>query len=485
MTLGLGSIDRDISRRERMLAGDSAGELQRKAALSKGLVELLATQMALTKRQSAENQVNMLMGANPDSIKAQKESELVGQSLADVTRQTAGILGQRKRTMNQNMQAMAKLDPRMLKALSSRRRGIAAAPVPKVQTAAQGGIVGYSSGTEVQNNRSIMETLTTPVSNEDFLGFVDYVKNMGIPLTESNVGDLFEAYKQSFKEAPISTTASTALLYPGFGLAKAGITGLAKLGKKLIPKKAPPLSGTTTAVGSAGLLGLGMSGDDSTVPPGTADAAKQAVQTAVDFAPDAGKKEIDSPGKPPGPIKTGDSAATRASKARAYDEWLQGVITVLTAPGGLQNMGRAYVQHTQRVLNNNMGMIGLQIQRDKVAAMNAANKLKSTELTSNNLIRRINDIDKILQDINADVMNSPIGISYEVAKQDFIKKPSDKNRSALAVAEGLVQQAITQRANSMGTDMGFGGAGLLGQKAFLIDQLNAMDFDMTRQPKQS
>ena len=148
-------------------------------------------------------------------------------------------------------------------------------------------------------------------------------------------------------------------------------------------------------------------------------------------------------------------------------------------------MGRAYVQHTQRVLDNNMGMIGLQIQRDKVAAMNAANKLKSTELTSNNLIRRINDIDKILQDINADVMNSPIGISYEVAKQEFIKKPSDKNRSALAVAEGLVQQAITQRANSMGTDMGFGGAGLLGQKAFLIDQLNAMDFDMTRQPKQS
>ena len=104
MELGLGSIDRDISRRERMLAGNSAAELQRKAALSKGLVELLATQMALSKRQSAENQVNMLMGSNPDSIKAQKESELVGQSLADVTRQTAGILGQRKRTMNQNTQ---------------------------------------------------------------------------------------------------------------------------------------------------------------------------------------------------------------------------------------------------------------------------------------------------------------------------------------------------------------------------------------------
>ena len=460
-----------------MLAGDSAAELQRKAALSKGLVELLATQMALSKRQSAENQINMLMGANPDSIKAQKESELVGQSLADVTRQTAGILGQRKRTMNQNMQTMAKLDPRMLKALTSRRRGIAAAPVPKVQTAAQGGIVGYSSGNEVQNT-NVMPRVTPSTYGEDFSAFMDYVENIGIPLTESNVGDLFEAYKQSLKEAPVSTLASTALLHPG---AKALGLGLKGLGK-LIPKRFSPLA-TTTAIGSAGLLGL--SGDDSTVPPGTADAAKQAVQTAVDFAPDAGKKEIDSPGKPPGPIKTGDSAATRASKARAYDEWLQGVITVLTAPGGLQNMGRAYVQHTQRVLDNNMGMIGLQIQRDKVAAMNAANKLKSTELTSNNLIRRINDIDKILQDINADVMNSPIGISYEVAKQDFIKKPSDKNRAALAVAEGLVQQAITQRANSMGTDMGFGGAGLLGQKAFLIDQLNAMDFDMTRQPKQS
>jgi len=477
MTLGLGSIDRDISRRERMLAGDSAGELQRKAALSKGLVELLATQMALTKRQSAENQINMLMGANPDSIKAQKESELIGQSLADVTRQTAGILGQRKRTMNQNMQTMAKLDPRMLKALTSRRRGIAAAPVPKVQTAAQGGIVGYSSGNEVQNTNTIPR-VTPSTYGEDFSAFMDYVKNIGIPLTESNVGDLYNSYMQSLKEAPISTLASTALAYPGFKAAQ----GVLSLGRKLIPKRFNPLA-TTTAIGSAGLLSLPQ--DDSTVPPGTADAAKQAVQTAVDFAPDAGKKEIDSPGKPPGPIKTGDSAATRASKARAYDEWLQGVITVLTAPGGLQNMGRAYVQHTQRVLNNNMGMIGLQIQRDKVAAMNAANKLKSTELTSNNLIRRINDIDKILQDINADVMNSPIGISYEVAKQDFIKKPSDKNRAALAVAEGLVQQAITQRANSMGTDMGFGGAGLLGQKAFLIDQLNAMDFDMTRQPKQS
>ena len=463
MELGLGSIDRDISRRERMLAGNSAAELQRKAALSKGLVELLATQMALSKRQSAENQINMLMGANPDSIKAQKESELVGQSLADVTRQTAGILGQRKRTMNQNMRAMAKLDPRMLKALSSRRRGLAAAPVPKVQTAAQGGIVGYASGNEVEGDEDRS-------------------------LYDMTIGSLVD-YAMENPYSAASEAAGLGLLAVPAGKAVLGATkGLKGLygGAKNLLMGRKPIS--STLLGGAALkcppLGRMFSEDD--VPAGTDAAAREAFRTARDFAPDTGKGgEIDSPGEPPAPVKTGDSAAARARKAKQYDDWLTGVITVLTAPGGLQNMGRAYVQHTQRVLNNQMGLIGLEIQRGKIAAMNEANKLKSTELTTNNLIRRINDIDKLLQDINQQVMESPVGISFQVAKDEFQENPTEKNRAKMNAMRDMVQVAIADAANSMGTDTGFGGSGLLGQKAFLIEKLNAMEFDMTRQPKQT
>lgn len=463
MELGLGSIDRDISRRERMLAGNSAAELQRKAALSKGLVELLATQMALSKRQSAENQINMLMGANPDSIKAQKESELVGQSLADVTRQTAGILGQRKRTMNQNMQAMAKLDPRMLKALSSRRRGLAAAPVPKVQTAAQGGIVGYASGNEVEGDEDRS-------------------------LYDMTIGSLVD-YAMENPYSAASEAAGLGLLAVPAGKAVLGATkGLKGLygGAKNLLMGRKPIS--STLLGGAALTGptLGRMFSEDDVPAGTDAAAREAFRTARDFAPDTGKGgEIDSPGEPPAPVKTGDSAAARARKAKQYDDWLTGVITVLTAPGGLQNMGRAYVQHTQRVLNNQMGLIGLEIQRGKIAAMNEANKLKSTELTTNNLIRRINDIDKLLQDINQQVMESPVGISFQVAKDEFQENPTEKNRAKMNAMRDMVQVAIADAANSMGTDTGFGGSGLLGQKAFLIEKLNAMEFDMTRQPKQT
>ena len=460
MELGLGSIDRDISRRERMLAGNSAAELQRKAALSKGLVELLATQMALSKRQSAENQINMLMGANPDSIKAQKESELVGQSLADVTRQTAGILGQRKRTMNQNMRAMAKLDPRMLKALSSRRRGLAAAPVPKVQTAAQGGIVGYASGTEVEGDedRSLYDMTIGSL--------VDYAME-----------NPYSAASQAVGTALLAAPATRAVMASGRGL-----KGLYEGTKNLLRGRKPISS---TVLGGAALAGPTLFSEDD-VPAGTDAAAREAFRTARDFAPDTGKGgEIDSPGEPPAPVKTGDSAAARARKAKQYDDWLTGVITVLTAPGGLQNMGRAYVQHTQRVLNNQMGLIGLEIQRGKIAAMNEANKLKSTELTTNNLIRRINDIDKLLQDINQQVMESPVGISFQVAKDEFQENPTEKNRAKMNAMRDMVQVAIADAANSMGTDTGFGGSGLLGQKAFLIEKLNAMEFDMTRQPKQT
>ena len=446
-----------------MLAGDSAGELQRKAALSKGLVELLATQMALSKRQSAENQINMLMGANPDSIKAQKESELVGQSLADVTRQTAGILGQRKRTMNQNMRAMAKLDPRMLKALSSRRRGLAAAPVPKVQTAAQGGIVGYASGNEVEGDEDRS-------------------------LYDMTIGSLVD-YAMENPYSAASEAAGLGLLAVPAGKAVLGATkGLKGLygGAKNLLMGRKPIS--STLLGGAALTGptLGRMFSEDDVPAGTDAAAREAFRTARDFAPDTGKGgEIDSPGEPPAPVKTGDSAAARARKAKQYDDWLTGVITVLTAPGGLQNMGRAYVQHTQRVLNNQMGLIGLEIQRGKIAAMNEANKLKSTELTTNNLIRRINDIDKLLQDINQQVMESPVGISFQVAKDEFQENPTEKNRAKMNAMRDMVQVAIADAANSMGTDTGFGGSGLLGQKAFLIEKLNAMEFDMTRQPKQT
>ena len=117
--------------------------------------------------------------------------------------------------------------------------------------------------------------------------------------------------------------------------------------------------------------------------------------------------------------------------------------------------------------------------------MNEANKLKSTELTTNNLIRRINDIDKLLQDINQQVMESPVGISFQVAKDEFQNNPTEKNRAKMNAMRDMVQVAVADAANSMGTDTGFGGSGLLGQKAFLIEKLNAMEFDMTRQPKQT
>ena len=403
------------------------------------------------------------MGANPDSIKAQKESELVGQSLADVTRQTAGILGQRKRTMNQNMRAMAKLDPRMLKALSSRRRGLAAAPVPKVQTAAQGGIVGYASGNEVEGDEDRS-------------------------LYDMTIGSLVD-YAMENPYSAASEAAGLGLLAVPAGKAVLGATkGLKGLygGAKNLLMGRKPIS--STLLGGAALTGptLGRMFSEDDVPAGTDAAAREAFRTARDFAPDTGKGgEIDSPGEPPAPVKTGDSAAARARKAKQYDDWLTGVITVLTAPGGLQNMGRAYVQHTQRVLNNQMGLIGLEIQRGKIAAMNEANKLKSTELTTNNLIRRINDIDKLLQDINQQVMESPVGISFQVAKDEFQENPTEKNRAKMNAMRDMVQVAIADAANSMGTDTGFGGSGLLGQKAFLIEKLNAMEFDMTRQPKQT
>ncbi len=67
----------------------------------------------------------------------------------DVAKGISEVLQNRKRKSDANAKMLAGIDPRKLKAMTKRPMGLPSAPVPQVQKAAQGGIVGFQAGNEV------------------------------------------------------------------------------------------------------------------------------------------------------------------------------------------------------------------------------------------------------------------------------------------------------------------------------------------------
>ena len=87
----------------------------------------------------------MQMEQSPKTIAQKNEELLKQQSQMDVAQGVAGVLQNKKRRSDANAKMLKGIDPRKLKAMTKRPMGLPYG-VPRVQKAAQGGIVGFSEG---------------------------------------------------------------------------------------------------------------------------------------------------------------------------------------------------------------------------------------------------------------------------------------------------------------------------------------------------
>jgi len=146
------AIDQDIAQRVDAYRGNPQA-LQQRYAANQELLDLLALQRLKSEKDDAMRKVQLEMEQDPQTIKQQKERQLLEMTKQDLTNQTAGIMQNAQKKQQKNMQRVAKQgapSPQQMQqvqsglgALAQRQQG--QAPMRM----AAGGIVAFQEGGEV------------------------------------------------------------------------------------------------------------------------------------------------------------------------------------------------------------------------------------------------------------------------------------------------------------------------------------------------
>ena len=143
------AIDQDIAQRVDAYRGNPQA-LQQRYASNQELLDLLALQRLKSEKDDAMRKVQLEMQQDPQTIKQQKERQLLEMTKQDLTKQTAGIMQNAQNRQQKNMQNVAKKgapSPQQMQqvqsglgALAQRQQG--QAPMRM----AAGGIVAFAAG---------------------------------------------------------------------------------------------------------------------------------------------------------------------------------------------------------------------------------------------------------------------------------------------------------------------------------------------------
>ena len=129
------SLDQQIQTKMDAYRGDP-NKLMQRYQQSQELLDLLALQKLKSEKEAAARDMQMQMQQNPNTIKQQREAELVGMTKKELIDQTGGILALNKARQQCNLRkAMA--------------QGVPSRPAPNMRSLADGGIVGFQPGGEV------------------------------------------------------------------------------------------------------------------------------------------------------------------------------------------------------------------------------------------------------------------------------------------------------------------------------------------------
>lgn len=135
------AIDQEIQRKVDAYRGNPQ-QLMQRYQQNQQLVDLLALQKLKSEKEAAAREMQMQMQQQPQTIKQQREAELLNMTKQEMMQQTQGVLQQRQAQQQKNMQQVAQQG---LGALANQRPAPApqGQPMPRM---AGGGIVSFQPG---------------------------------------------------------------------------------------------------------------------------------------------------------------------------------------------------------------------------------------------------------------------------------------------------------------------------------------------------
>jgi hypothetical protein len=355
-------IDQLIDKKKKLFHGLPQEEMQRRTKMSGKLLDALATEKVLAEKADAKNALNLAMQGNQKTIVQENEDNLLGRTQQETAEGVSGVLKNKKARMDQNLKRIAQM-------------GIGGAKRPNMAAMAQGGIIGYQAGKDV-----ILDTEEEEEKKKRF--------------TAPGLGSIMQPNLKKLKEDAFRDIAERSGIPPRESTITTDESGFVK--------GTDNFDRPTTQLGKL---------DD--FPPAPRDRSKQGIPFAgpvdpTDLFPqinpqtDLKDKVENTPEEP----KPGDSKEDLQSKEDAYNEWLEGLLTVLSAPAsgrglGGGNVARAYLQYSQRVFDNKAKLRELRADEMEAQAKMDLNKLSKDELSYSRLVGRQTQLLKIIQDVRA------------------------------------------------------------------------------------
>ena len=350
-------IDQLIDKKKKLFYGLPQEEMQRRAKISGGLLDALATEQVLAEKQAAKNAMTLAMQDDAKTVVQENEANLLGRTQQELAEGVSGVLKNKKARMDQNLKRIAQM-------------GIGGAKRPNMAAMAQGGIVGYFDGKAIDMENeaeSFAEKVRKRFTNPGLGGIVqpnlkklkedafrDIAERSGIPPRESTITTDESGFVKGTDNFNVPTT---------------------QLGKYEPPVAKDRSQGITTMLPNMP--------NQNMIPPAEIE------------------KKVDNVPEEP---KSGDSQEDLQSKEDAYNEWLEGLLTVLSAPAsgrglGGGNVARAYLQFSQRVFDNKAKIRELRADEMEAQAKMDLNKLSKDELSYSRLVGRQTNLLKIIQDV--------------------------------------------------------------------------------------
>jgi hypothetical protein len=155
MALTFGNMDQQVQQQADAFS-DNPAALQQRYQQSQQLLDLLALQKLKSDKEAAAREMQMQMEQRPQTIAQQREAEVMGLTKDELAKQMGGIMAQRQAAEQSNIKRAASGQPprqRMAMAppmRNPRTEGVASQRADNMVNMAQGGVVGFNLGGQVQ-----------------------------------------------------------------------------------------------------------------------------------------------------------------------------------------------------------------------------------------------------------------------------------------------------------------------------------------------
>jgi hypothetical protein len=150
MALELDAGDMDSQIQDKVDAyRNNPAALQQRYQMNQDLLDLLALQKIKSEKDTAKKQLALSMAQNPQTVKQQREAQLVEDTKKELTERVGGVMALRNAQQKNNLSRVA-AGQRPAVRTPVAQQGVASQPTPNMARMAKGGIVSFANGEEVE-----------------------------------------------------------------------------------------------------------------------------------------------------------------------------------------------------------------------------------------------------------------------------------------------------------------------------------------------